>query len=186
MSQKNKPNKTCEWVLEHVDEYVDGLLDEQDRIDLQLHCQVCRECASELDLAEAVRDGLEALPLLSCPDEVTDPVFQDISESSRAEVHSASVWLQIVRPLWRPVSVAAAVAAIVLMALFVGIDRDQGSTQPTQAEVDRALQEAKFALAVINDVGRKTGRQVGDDVQTAVIEPVRHILSEESELIGNN
>ncbi|MDX1643361.1 MAG: hypothetical protein R3244_03275, partial [Thermoanaerobaculia bacterium] len=82
------------------------------------------------------------------------------------------------RSLLRPLPVAAALAAVVAAALWLVPDRveevpldadlaeaviTEEATVPT-AEVERAAAEARWALAFVSTVSRRTGEQIRDEV----------------------
>jgi anti-sigma-K factor RskA len=172
----NDPHDGCAWAQAHVDDYVDGTLPEDVAARFTEHCADCETCAVELELALAVRDGLESLQMIPCPEDVTDRVFERIATLDRRLIAGRRQrMMTLLKPAWRPVSIAAAAAAVVLMVMTVSIDRGT-NPGPSQAEIDRAVLEAKYALAVINDAGRRAGAQVGVDVRNSIVAPVRQIL----------
>lgn len=174
----DNPHERCDWVQAVVDDYVDGNLPDKEAALLTEHCAECESCAVELELALAVKDGLDALSMIACPDEVTDRVFERVSNPQPVtESRKDHALMTLLKPIWRPVSIAAAAAAVVLMMVSVSVDTEPG---PSQAEVDQALREAKYALAVINDAGRRTGAQVGTEVRNTIVAPIKKALTEDT------
>jgi len=98
-----------------------------------------------------------------------------------------SYWTTYVRPA---LTTAALVLLVVAAALVGGSPRDAArvaehapdpasmrAPEATPAEVDRALQEARWALAYVSNVGRRAGRSIRQEVlEERVSEPVQRAI----------
>jgi anti-sigma factor RsiW len=167
----------CKWVNDRIDEYVDGLLDSSESVRIADHCSNCAACQSEVELARLIRDGFNSMSVLECPDSVTERVLEVASRSldRNPKIEPGLQRMTLVRSRWKPIAAAVAAAAVILVILSSPMET---SPSASQAEIDQALLEAKYALAVISEAGRRTGVQVGSDMNKTVLRPVREILQE--------
>lgn len=99
----------------------------------------------------------------------------------RSKVHVRSPFVSTTRRIQ-----IAAIAAVLVTAIVLIPNKEVVNTnQFEQAEVDRALLEAKWALSLISDIGRDTGRSVRSDAVPTVSKAFGYILaSEPSEVIN--
>lgn len=146
----------CDEALDLLEPYVDGDLPPETADQLRVHLETCRSCAAELALAERIRSELRALPQLDCPPEILERVRNQGGEVVPFRRRWAGVPLRV--------AAAAAVLALALGggALFVRFQ--QQPRQPSAAEIAQATAEARYALAYIGRVSRRTGLDLRDDV----------------------
>lgn len=165
-----------DWIDDRIEAYVDGELSPEDREDFE---RVLAVGVGERDvlMSRRVRDGLRSLPrpMLGAG------VSRHVLEHARAEAQSGPVaWLRGVAdalwaPVLRPVLSMALLVLVVTSAVLIGRPARQGGTSP--AEVQRALAEAKWALAYVSHVGSETGSSVRTEVlQPHVVRPMRQAL----------
>jgi predicted anti-sigma-YlaC factor YlaD len=150
---------TCELAADLVEPYVDGDLEPAEAARLRAHLQSCRACAAELALAERIQAELRALPQLDCPPEIVERVRR---EGAQVLPFRSSVrgWTAL------PFRLVAA-AALIAVALGGGVlflRSQQQPRQPSAAEVARATQQARYALAYLGRVSRQASLDVRDDV----------------------
>jgi hypothetical protein len=69
-------HKSCVWVEERIDSYLDGDLVSNELACLEDHLGTCAYCQSEVALARNVLEGLHDLPQMTCPDEIRDQVLE--------------------------------------------------------------------------------------------------------------
>lgn len=169
---------------DRVEEYLDGLLEEDERAEFERHLASDETRMDDLLLARRIRDELRALPLPACPPAVTRAVLAEVRREARADA------LQRLRRLapavlydgaarWRPVLAMAALAVLVASAAVVGRlpEPRPYPTSATPAEVRQALAEAKWALGYVSELGRATARSVRHDVlETRVVAPMQQAL----------
>jgi hypothetical protein len=151
---------TCYDALDLIEPFVDGDLEPAEADRLRSHLGSCRSCAAELALAERIQRELRALPQLDCPPEIVERV--------RREGAQVLPFRSPVRPRGAvlPFRIAAA-AALLAVALGGGaffIRSQQQPRQPSAAEVARATQEARYALAYLGKVSRQASLGVRDEV----------------------
>lgn len=167
--------------------YLDGELSAADARRLEAFAASDDEAGRELRLARTVQQRLRGLPGPTCPPEVTRAVLSraraDARRSYAARLRTAAVlsWSTIVRP---SLAVGVFVAAIVAGALIGRSPADEPPTtaaasyEATPQEVEQALNDAKWALAYLSDVGRRTATTIRDDVlDQHVIQPVNRALN---------
>jgi hypothetical protein len=154
---------TCDTALDLIEPFVDGDLEEAEADRLRSHLGSCRPCAAELALAERIQRELRALPQLDCPPEIVERVRRE-----GAQIAQILPFRSPVRPRGAvlPFRIAAA-AALLAVALGGGalfIRSQQQPRQPSAAEVARATQEARYALAYLGKVSRQASLGVRDEV----------------------
>ncbi len=169
-------NRFDEWL----DAYFDGDLSPAEVRRLEHVAANREELREELRLARALQHGLRSLPTPTCPPEVTTTVMafarrdarRDLLERLRTAV--ASSWRTGFRP---------SLAVAVLIALVIGgalITRPRPAPQATSAsteEVERALNEARWALAFVSDIGRRTATSIRDEVfEERIVAPLNRAL----------
>lgn len=163
----------CDDALDLLEPYVDGDLPRETAERLRVHLESCRSCAAELALAQRIQTELRALPQLDCPPEILERV-----RSQGAEVVPFRP-----RRTGLPLSVAAAAATLALAlgggALFVHFQQpSQQPRQPSATEIAQATAEARYALAYIGRVSRRTGLDLRDDVLARrLVRPATRSLS---------
>jgi len=156
---------TCDLARDLVEPYVDGDLEPAEAERLRAHLESCRACSAELALAQRIQTELRALPQLDCPPEIVERVRREGAQTAQ------------ILPFRSPVRTGAGlpfrsariVAAAAVLALAVGggalfIRSQQQPRQPSAAEVARATQEARYALAYLGRVSRQASLDVRDDV----------------------
>lgn len=163
-------DRTCEWVLEHIDLLVDDAepdLSDHDRLAVARHVESCAACASELALARRLRASLREMAVPAAP----------MSAIERAERELAAQPGKVValrprvgaRRWW---SVAA--AALVLVS-GVWIERDRRHAR--ELAVEEAAREAGVAFAYFNKYARRTGDIVQDEViEQRLVAPVERAM----------
>ncbi len=155
---------SCEEVLVGLESYLDGELDAAAAATFQAHLESCPACAAEHRLAEAVRSELRALPALDAP----SSVLREVQHEIERERFSKPPALPSTGRRW------AALAAAVLATAAIGLSLWQQSTQQPKieqdraaaeaAEIARATEEARFALAYMNQITRRASLKLRDDI----------------------
>lgn len=155
----------CTWVQDRIEVYMDQALSSDEVDKCRVHIETCPNCAQELDLAEQIHVSLRALPLPEVPEHIADTVFTRIENELHAEpTQRQHAWWDAWRiPRWRPVIATAAAAILIVMGIYLYPQSDSPSTV-SAVELERAKQEAKWALAYIGDVSHRTGLTVRDEV----------------------
>jgi anti-sigma factor (TIGR02949 family) len=139
----------CEEALELLEPFLDGDLTPAKKERLRAHLEGCASCAAERDLAGAVQRELRSLPLHDCPPEILEKV-----RSAGGQV--------VAFPSRGPRLRIAAAAALLAVAVTGGAFFVRHAQQ--EREVAQATAEARYALAYIGKVSRRTGLELRDDL----------------------
>ncbi len=126
----------------------------------------------ELHLAERIRGGLQALPALECPPQVTRTVLAHAAanRSAQASQSHSSFWSQLAALLagsgakWLRPALAGAALLAVLAILLPWMPSAEQPAGIADAEVARAEQEVKLALAYLGQIGQRATHQVSEEV----------------------
>lgn len=160
----------CEVVLDLLEPYLDGDLPPEEAARVAAHLEGCPACAGELDLAAAVQRELRALPQHDCPPELLRKI-RDAGAGEVVPFRSRSAGWPV------RLSLAAAVLALTVGGAALFLQRRQAD--PSPAEVARATEEARYALAYIGKVSRKAGLGLRDDVlRRRLVEPAARSLAQ--------
>lgn len=147
---------TCTWCQDHIEAYLDDDLTAPESARLHAHLAGCDVCTADMELAARIRTSLHDMPLPDVPEAVTAGVYNKIS----AERGKLSIFRH---PVWRGLAVAAALIAAILLGTGEKQKSEQASTVSSE-ELARAESQAKWAIAYISDVGRRTGLTVRDEI----------------------
>jgi anti-sigma factor RsiW len=148
----------CVWVCDRLDLYLDRDLPPSETEAIRSHLGDCADCASELARAQEVLGTLRALPILTCPEEVTIAVRKQIGPAP-------SFW----RRLWtgrlsRPALVGAVAVALLAVTAIVGRYQAVAPRRIDSEELAVARAEAKWALALVGGIARRMERTVRQEV----------------------
>lgn len=160
---RNENPMLCEESLDVLEAYVDGDLPAGEAARLREHLERCPSCAGELALARKIQSELRALPLPDCP----PAVLEKVRQAGKGEVVP---FPRRERSLGR--RIAAVAAALVLSvgggALFFHVQQVQRERQ----QIAQAELEARYDLAYIGKVSRRTGLDIRDQIlQKHVVAP---------------
>lgn len=180
---QTKPGPGCDEVLDRLELYLDGLdgtdgsdeglpgLTDDERAAVESHLTRCPACAQELGRAQRIRDGLRALP------EVPFDLPLAGRKGRRPEIPG-----KLLPGRWSRWSVPLAVAAVLVLAVVTGVLWRTAQPPTTVPEVSteelaRAELEARYALARLAEVTRKTQQEITDEVLARhVVAPVQREL----------
>lgn len=176
-------NIGCREVVEHLEAWVDGDVQNALADDMNRHIQSCPRCRTEYELAEQVRSGLRRLPTFDLPPEVLHQVGLKTAGASGSS--RAGGWFPPV--VFRP---AAAAAAVGSMALVVGVVVTQmraPEPQPTAAEVETVSAQTRLALECLGDVIRRAEAGVAARIvdERAVASTIGNITKNLSRSLGD-
>ena len=148
----------CEQAIERIHEVLDGdLMDAARRRELDDHlsdCAGCRKADAEL---RTIQQALSAMPAGELPDDALDEVW---SRTTKAPLRPVYHW-----------GIVAAAAVLVLALLGVWQFGTPGVVGPTQAELDRAEDEARMVLGLTAKALRKTEQAAFQSVLTEEVSP---------------
>jgi predicted anti-sigma-YlaC factor YlaD len=75
---------TCQEVVELVSDYLEGLVDDATRVEIEAHLELCRGCGEYLRQMRATLRALGRIPL----DTLTDTAKADLTAAFRAARHA--------------------------------------------------------------------------------------------------
>lgn len=154
---------------ERLEAYLDGELSVEEAAEVEARLAGDARWRAELARARAVRDGLRALPRPACPPAVTAAVLAHARRETRRRplTRLARAFGGVRRIDWRPALAMAVLAGLVVASALIdsgarrsGTPHDGALAAIPPAEVEAALEEARWALAYVSEVGRRTGRSV--------------------------
>ena len=180
---------SCTWVREAIDTYLDDGLDDNHTTRFETHLVDCARCRQELSVARNVLEELRALPTLKCPDHVKDRVFEHVDASAaRVAVKSAvksndrtvavlKRWFTgRYRGMPRPALAGVIMIVVIVSSLVVG-RLNRPMEQITPAQIGDAEAAVKRTFAYVNQVSRRSGLAVRDEVFGAgVTQPVQRAV----------
>jgi anti-sigma factor RsiW len=148
----------CEQAVERIHQILDGdLMDASDRQEMEEHlasCDGCRKAEAEL---RTIQQSLRALPADSLPDDVLDAVWTSTTKSHGRRLYQ-----------W---GLAAAAAVLVVSLLGLWQFGPPGAVEPTQAELDRATEEARMVFGLTAQALRKTERAAFKSILAEEVSP---------------
>ncbi len=173
------------WFDLRIESYIDGELPEAERALFAERLLHDAELRRQVALAERVSLSLAAVERPLCSEEMVarvEAISQGVSGSGSGMriLSQRSPRVTPLRLLRWPVGIAACAALSLMVIRGIGgfpettdTVLDPASETYTQAEIDAALVEAKFALAVVSDAGRHAGTTVREAViQRHLVRPV--------------
>ncbi len=162
----------CADVLERLDAWIDGDLDDAEAAAVKAHVDQCESCQAEQQLAETVVAELRALPEFDVPERVLQTVRKK----------TLSTFAERLRAFFddlvsRPVPALAAAAAVVLIFLVLSPWSRPTEPQYTDQEVARAAAETRLALAYVGSIAQRAELRVKERVldQGAAAQTVRGV-----------
>lgn len=163
----------------HVEAFLDGDLPSEARTAF-----AAARAGWEGELAQAarIRDGLRTLPRPACPPEVTQQVLAHVRAQRRQswQARLQDWWTTAPALVLRPALAAALLIGVVCAAAWLGRPQASAPTTATTAapEVQQALADVRWTLALLSDVGRTTGATVREDVlEPHVVAPMQQALA---------
>lgn len=171
MTRGKSSYETCGWVDERIELFVDGDLDATATARLQAHIASCARCRQELDAARQVQHQLRELPVFDCPDETVDTALRRASTPSGAGLTG---WIRgaMSGVSWRP-ALAGVLGVLIVISLAVTLRFQRALDRFSPEQIEQAETALRWTFAYVNEVGRKSGYAVRDEVIGAgVVEPM--------------
>lgn len=149
----------CADVLERLDAWIDGDLDETCSAAVKAHIDQCESCRAEQQLAELVLAELRSMPEFDIPERVV----QTVQEKTRpAHGNAPDFFFQLIKI--RPAPALAAAAAFVVMVLVLAPWRKPPEPQFTDQEIAQAVADTKLALAYVGSIAQRAELRVKERV----------------------
>jgi anti-sigma factor RsiW len=139
------------------------------------------EFRERLALATAIRDALRSTPGVHAPPDLIPGVMRVVRQEARTAILArARGWLSTAWHIdLRPVLAMATLAAVVVLASLAG----RPGEERVDPEVAEALEQVKWTLALLSEVGERTAFHVQNDVlEPHVLGPmqsaIHHVFAE--------
>jgi anti-sigma-K factor RskA len=158
-----------------LESFVDETLTRDAAIAVQAAAAADPVLAERIRLASAIRDGLSDLETPECPPEVLASVVARAHRDSMLDAFWRGVdHVRRLGAMWKPALVTAALVIAIALSARVGVP-EQPAVEP---EVAVALEQVKWALGLLSDVGDITAEVVRTDVVVPhVVEPMQRAMS---------
>jgi anti-sigma factor RsiW len=165
---------TCDWVLEHVDDYIDddGALSAAQRDAVDRHAAHCAACQDEIRAARAVVQTLRGIPQVPVPASVIDAAERAI-QPAVCVVPMVAPRPRAIR--WVP-SIVAAAALVAVIATAQWTPRTPPEPLASEAQVEAAARETLLALSYVNHSARRTGDILTREVLNGTLPPIRRAM----------
>lgn len=158
------------WLDDRIEAYLDDDLPEEERRQVERLLDDNVPGRQSLSWAITIRDELRALPTPACSPDLQKNIMKEVRREAwsgyRTRFRSGfALFLQgPFAKQWRPAIATLMLLVVATVVVFV-INRPnlpEPSQEISQAEVDQALAEAKWALGYVSKTGRLTGTSMQD------------------------
>lgn len=160
MTMREDRNK--DWWDERVEAFVDGTLSEKEATEMQTLESVDSLLAREVRMAKQIRTGFKSMAETTvCPDDLTRAIRFSVHAMARKEkMDSVRESIKQFFSGYRRYVVAGAVVVFVALAV---LRSPESGPLPAQ-EVAQALDDVKWSLALLSDMGSDAAGVVRSDV----------------------
>ena len=168
---KFETDKSCEWVKERIDAFLDDDLSREDGASLEAHLAQCYSCREELDLARQVRQEISALPQKKCPQRVISATLERIQAESSESREQSSLFHE--RPWLKGGFRLAFIAAALVVVIWISLhEKPPVSEQRIDAvELAEAERQFQITLAYVGYVSSRSAEKIQDEVVQSKIAP---------------
>lgn len=176
----------CTAIEERIEQFIDGELGRSQAAVVGAHIEGCEECTAAMVLARSIRQELRSLPQL----DVSQELLREIKSVATLDPPRWRRWFEVSPVRLRLAGVAAALVLVAMLAMVLRqpfddrlgeLPTNSGETlaveaahgvpaaksvgpQPSTEEVERAADEARYALAYLQRMAGKAGLAVRDEV----------------------
>lgn len=176
---------SSEWMDDRLEAYVDGDLPADERQAFEVGLRGDPAWQVEVQRARQLQQELRRMPAPACPPEVAVAVADEVQRRARHARRQRWVArlddvLASLAGLLRPALAAAVLTALVVTAARIGAPAAPAAEPAyTQAEVERAAAQVRWALGYVARAGETTGEAVEKEVlREHVALPVQHALGD--------
>ena len=172
------------WFDDRLEAFVDGELPEHEREQIEELLRADDYAAGQMTLARMVKTQLSDMPWEVCPSEVTRHVLETARREARRNVKRRildtlhSTWSTV----FRPALAVGVFVALIVVGTRIGGDRTPPTSQEeiaaTPEDVQKALEQAKWTLAYLSQIGRDAGQSIRREViEERVARPMKQAVS---------
>ena len=176
-NNSNPGSISCAAIEILLAEYEAGELDQVESSLVSAHLEICCECRAELAREKFLRGTLSDLPLVTCPQRVTDGIMAEVE--ARPDSASPDRRARRLNPIlgW-----AAAAAAVVLLMTSPMVQNRNAAPEFTPEEIQSASQDAQrglmIAIRVLNQTERSTVKEVfGQTLPESLSRSIKTIIN---------
>nr|MEE4269110.1 zf-HC2 domain-containing protein [Candidatus Krumholzibacteria bacterium] len=174
----------CEAVVAELAPYCAGELDRTETAGVEDHLDICPECRAELQRERHLRAALSGLPLVACPQRVTDNILREIEATEIPDGHTARRFGKN----WVAISGWATAAAVAALLVFSGWPQGQDPRTPPQGseysaeDIALARRQAaaslRLAAVILNQTERSTVQEVfGQALPTSLTRSIKVLVT---------
>ena len=110
--------------------YLDGMLNEKQRAEVESHLRLCENCRRELDYLRVVTRGIETYPQLEAPENFAEDVISTLQTASQSRYALEPIATLLELPKFLFITTKTALREVVnyyYLSIFVGIRRTKQS-----------------------------------------------------------
>jgi len=162
-----KHEASCAGIVDRLAGYVAEDLEAHEVAEVERHLAVCEDCRGELAAEKTLRESLGTLPVVRCPDRVSETILAGVDASGDG---NATARRRVVPFGWRRATVGLAAAAAVLALFLVGPLGDRtdhtelAANTWTEQELASARSDILATLALTAEIINRTERKTVDEV----------------------
>lgn len=166
------------WYDERVEPFVDGDLAGTDLLAFTDRLETDKDLKEKVQAARRISASLRDLPSLTMPAGMLERVMSQANDVDRQEANGRSPArrLRLVPPArvaWATLAMAATIVFAIILLPQQLAPQESDSVEPSQAEVEKALAEVKWTLALVSDIGNERN----EIVNGRIVAPVQKAMS---------
>ena len=159
-------NADCRKIQVLINDYLDGTLSPSAAEALQSHLSECAECNEGLEQEKQIISLVQTLPVQHVSSAVLRRIeARTVKQKRRTD---PGIWIRekLLIPAWPKVAFGVAVVAIAAMMIWQPFSdpADHQNLSYTELDARSAKSQAKWSLAYISDLIRKTEKHVVTDI----------------------
>lgn len=137
----------CEEVIELLEAYVEGELDESEQEIVETHISGCELCKQELALTQSIPSLVGSLQTPSVPEDIVPNTLERLQKTPTARRWWLRSWGAFLSRKWQLTGVVCAL--LIISLLSIGYHRMNREPKITDAEVAAAAADLKLALGIV-------------------------------------
>ena len=179
---KTNDSNNGKWLDDRLEAYLDGELSAEEQSQFEEIIEHDDAWQQEMAWAVTIRDELRAIPTPAPSKELEKAILKEVRKDAwtgfRSRLFSGfgSGLFQDAGFVWRPVFATLMLLVMATVVVFVLNRPNLPNATPesfSQAEVEQATEEAKWALGYVTKTGRMTGTSMQDALAPLLKEQTR-------------